>query len=99
MGLPLSIHDSEEQNIFLSMTKIKMNSLTLIILTSMKVAHGAGPRTAQKLFEQKPDVLITGNGPGGNAAMALQQGNIKIITGAGAMTAKEAYDAYKKGEL
>jgi len=43
--------------------------------------------------------LITGNGPGGNAAMALQQGNIKIITGAGAMTAKEAYDAYKKGEL
>ncbi len=64
-----------------------------------EVAHGAGPRTAQKLFEQKPDVLITGNGPGGNAAMALKQGNIKIITGAGTMTAKEAYDAYKKGEL
>lgn len=64
-----------------------------------KVAHGAGPITAQKLFEQKPDVLITGNGPGSNAAMALKQGNIKIITGAGTMTAKEAYDAYKKGEL
>jgi len=64
-----------------------------------EVAHGAGPRTAQKLFEQKPDVLITGNGPGGNAARALQQGNIKIVTGAGTMTAKQAYDAYKDGKL
>ena len=64
-----------------------------------EVAHGAGPRTAQKLFEQKPDVLITGNGPGGNAARALQQGNIKIVTGAGTMTVKQAYDAYKKGEI
>ncbi len=64
-----------------------------------EVAHGAGPRTAQKLFEQKPDVLITGNGPGGNAATVLNQSGIKIITGAGAITAKEAYKAYKKGEL
>ncbi len=37
------------------------------------VAHGAGPQTAQKLFEMHPDVLVTGNGPGGNAATALQQ--------------------------
>ena len=64
-----------------------------------EVAHGAGPRTAQRLFEQKPDVLITGNGPGGNAATVLQQSGIKIITGAGNMTAKQALDAYKKGEL
>ena len=34
-------------------------------------AHGAGPKTAQKLFELHPDVLITGNGPGGNAAAVL----------------------------
>jgi len=64
-----------------------------------EVAHGAGPRTAQKLFEQKPDVLITGNGPGGNAAMALKQGNIKVFTGAVTMTAKEAYEAYKNNSL
>jgi len=64
-----------------------------------EVAHGAGPRTAQRLFEQKPDVLITGNGPGGNAATVLQQSGIKIFTGAGNMTAKQAFDAYKKGEL
>ncbi len=63
------------------------------------VAHGAGPQTAQKLFDLQPDVLITGNGPGGNAAAALQKANLDIYTGAGQMTVKQAYDAYKKGEL
>ncbi len=63
------------------------------------VAHGAGPQTAQKLFELKPDVLITGNGPGGNAARVLAQGNIKIYVGAGDMTVKEAYEAFEKYEL
>jgi predicted Fe-Mo cluster-binding NifX family protein len=62
-------------------------------------AHGAGPKTAQKLFEYNPDVLITGNGPGGNAAAVLAQTNIRIVTGAGEMTVKEAYDAYKNGKL
>ena len=62
-------------------------------------AHGAGPKTAQKLFEFSPDVLITGNGPGGNAATVLEKAGIKILTGAGEMTAKEAYSAYKNGEL
>jgi len=65
----------------------------------VETAHGAGPQTAQKLFELKPDVLITGNGPGGNAARVLAQGNIKIYVGAGEMTVKEAYEAYQKGEL
>jgi len=65
----------------------------------INTAHGAGPQTAQKLFELKPDVLITGNGPGGNAARVLAQGNIKIYVGAGDMTVKDAYEAYKKGEL
>lgn len=62
-------------------------------------AHGAGPKTAQKLFELKPDVLITGNGPGGNAATVLEKTNIKILTGASEMTAKEAYEAFKNGKL
>jgi len=64
-----------------------------------QTAHGAGPQTAAKLFNLKPDVLITGNGPGGNAATALQQMKIKIFTGAGQKTVKEAYEAYKAGEL
>ena len=63
------------------------------------VAHGAGPQTAQKLFDLSPDVLITGNGPGGNAGRVLAQANLKIFIGAGNMTVKDAYDAYKNGEL
>jgi predicted Fe-Mo cluster-binding NifX family protein len=63
------------------------------------VAHGAGPQTAQKIFEFNPDILITGNGPGGNAARVLQNSKIKIYIGAGDMTVKEAYDAFKSGKL
>ena len=63
------------------------------------VAHGAGPQTAQKLFELNPGLLITGNGPGGNAATVLGRAGIKIYIGAGEMTVKEAYEAYKNGEL
>ncbi len=62
-------------------------------------AHGAGPQTSQKLFELNPDILITGNGPGGNAASALEQSNIKIYIGANDMTVKKAYDAYKNKKL
>jgi len=62
-------------------------------------AHGAGPQTAQKLLEISPDILITGNGPGGNSAMLLKKINMKIYTGAGEFCVKEAYQAYQKGEL
>lgn len=62
-------------------------------------AHGAGPKTAQLLLENQPQVLITGNGPGGNAATVLERGKIEIFTGADNLTIKEAYDKYKKGEL
>lgn len=58
------------------------------------VAHGAGPQTAQKIFEFAPDVLITGNGPGGNAASVLDRLKLRIITGAGGMTVKAAYNAF-----
>jgi len=62
-------------------------------------AHGAGPKTAQKLFELNPDVLITGNGPGGNAASVLERTGTKVFLGAGEMTVKEAFDAYRNNEL
>ncbi len=64
-----------------------------------ETAHGAGPQTAQMLFGLKPDVLITGNGPGGNAARVLAQGKVKIFAGAGEMSVKEAFEAYKNGDL
>jgi len=62
-------------------------------------AHGAGPKTAQKLFEFNPDILITGNGPGGNAATVLQKTGVKIFIGAGDITVKEAYEAFKSSSL
>ncbi|MDA3886603.1 MAG: dinitrogenase iron-molybdenum cofactor biosynthesis protein [Candidatus Delongbacteria bacterium] len=62
-------------------------------------AHGAGPRTAQRLFELEPDVLITGNGPGGNAGTVLKEAGIVSYIGAGDMTVKEAFEAFKKNEL
>ena len=62
-------------------------------------AHGAGPKAAQKLAEIKADILITGNGPGGNAATVLQKLGTECYIGAGDMTIKEAYDAYKLGKL
>ena len=61
-------------------------------------AHGAGPRTAQRLAGFAADVLITGNGPGGKAALALGE-STKIYIGAGEMSAREAYGAYKAGSL
>lgn len=63
------------------------------------MAHGAGPKAAQRLFELKPDVLITGNGPGGNAAQVFEKTKIEIYIGAGNMSAKDAYKAYKNGKL
>jgi predicted Fe-Mo cluster-binding NifX family protein len=62
-------------------------------------AHGAGPQTAQKLFDFQPEVLITGNGPGGNAASVLKTSGIIVYIGAGELNVKEAYDAYQRGSL
>jgi predicted Fe-Mo cluster-binding NifX family protein len=62
-------------------------------------AHGAGPKTAQKLFEFQPEVLITGNGPGGNASEVLKKAGIKILTGAEKMNIREALEAYQNNSL
>jgi predicted Fe-Mo cluster-binding NifX family protein len=62
-------------------------------------AHGAGTATAQKMFDLSPDVLITGNGPGGNASSALRKMNLKIFVNAHNHTLKEAYESFKHGKL
>jgi predicted Fe-Mo cluster-binding NifX family protein len=62
-------------------------------------AHGAGPKTAQKIFNAKIDVVITGNGPGGNAATVLEKTGIKVFVGAGDKTIKDALEAYKDNKL
>ena len=43
--------------------------------------------------------LITGNGPGGNAAAGLAATDVKIDVGAGEMTVREALAAYREGRL
>jgi len=63
------------------------------------VAHGAGPQTARLLFDLHPDLLITGNGPGGNAAAVLKQAKLRILVGAAGMSVNDAYAAYKEGRL
>lgn len=74
--------------------------VTIIDNTEIQhVAHGAGPKTAQKLHEHHANVLITGNGPGNNAAMVLKQTNIAIYTGAGQMRVNEAFQAFKDNRL
>jgi len=66
---------------------------------SGNAAHGAGPLTAQKVYELKADVIITGNGPGDNATATLQMANIKVYVGAGNMTVSEALLAFQQAKL
>ncbi len=66
---------------------------------SGNAAHGAGPLTAQKVFKLKPDVIITGNGPGNKAAATLKIANISMYVGAGNMTVNEALQAFQQEKL
>jgi len=61
--------------------------------------HGAGLQTSKKVLELNPDVIITGNGPGRKALEILHRSNVKMYVGAGEMSLKEAYEAFKNNEL
>ena len=61
--------------------------------------HGAGPKTSQKIIDAGADVIITGNGPGGNAKVVLDKVGVKTYVNASGMSLKEAYEAYKNGTL
>ena len=67
-------------------------------LEALSMQH-SGPYTAQKILDLAPDVIITGNGPGGRACDILERSNITVYVGAGGMRLKEAYDAFKSGKL
>lgn len=62
-------------------------------------AHGAGPRAVRVMVDHGVEVLVTGNGPGGNAAVALQAANVTVHVGAGEMTVTEALQAFRDGRL
>lgn len=67
--------------------------------SSADEAHGAGTKTAQKLSEYDCNVLITGNGPGGNASTLLEKLNIDIYIGAGDMLIDDALKAFNSNSL
>lgn len=59
---------------------------------------GAGIQAAQIIANKGAEVLITGNiGP--NAYAVLSQTGIKILTGVGGISVKEAIQKYLKGEV
>jgi len=62
-------------------------------------AHGVGPVTAAKLEGTGAQVVITGNGPGGNAKRVLDELGVKMFVGAAGMSGEEAIAAYKNDEL
>jgi len=65
----------------------------------INTAHGAGPQTAQKIYDKSPNVLITGNGPGANAAAILKRMHVEVYIGAAEMNIRDALQAYKNNKL
>lgn len=61
--------------------------------------HGAGLQTAKKVLEVNPDVIITGNGPDRKAMEILHRSDVRMYVGAGEMSIKEAYEAFKANAL
>ena len=72
---------------------------TMPIKDTESMEHGAGLQTAQKVLELEPDVIITGNGAGNKALDILKRSNVKMYIGAGEMSLKEAYEAFKNKKL
>lgn len=62
-------------------------------------AHGAGTATAQQLFALKPDILITGNGPGETAAKVLKKSAVRVFVDAHHLSLREAWQRFENGEL
>ncbi len=62
-------------------------------------AHGAGTATAQKVFDLKPDVIITGNGPGETALKILNLLELNIYVDAHNLTLKESYEKFQNEQL
>ena len=61
--------------------------------------HGVGPQTTKKILGLGAKVIITGNGAGQKALEILKSFDLKMYVGAGDMSVKEAYEAYKADKL
>jgi len=67
--------------------------------SSADEAHGAGPKTVQKLADYDCKTLITGNGPGGNAATLIQKLEIETYIGAADMLITDALKEFQNNNL
>ena len=72
---------------------------TAVPNAATEAAHGAGPLAVQTLSDNNVNTLITGNGPGGNAARGLQTATIEVYLCKDDSTVEEALNAFEKGEL
>ena len=61
--------------------------------------HGVGGQSSKKMITAGANVVITGNGAGEKALKILKTTGIEFYTGAGEMSVKEAYEAYKQNRL
>ncbi len=66
---------------------------------NQEIEDGACLQTANKVIDFHPAVIITGNRPEQKALEVLKRFDIKMYVGAGEMTLKEAYEAYKADKL
>lgn len=76
----------------------KGNLEKAILNKAVQAMRGAGVTAAQIVASEKVDIIITGN-VGPRAYMVLEQSNIKIFPESPDITAKEAFEMYKKGKL
>jgi predicted Fe-Mo cluster-binding NifX family protein len=61
--------------------------------------QGVGNQASKKMITIGADAVITGNGAGEKALKILKTTGIAFYTGAGDMSVKEAYHAYKENRL
>jgi len=66
--------------------------------TGVRAMRGAGISAGQIMAQEKVDAVITGN-VGPNAFMVLDASGIEAFLSPTSMTVKQAFKAYKKGEL
>lgn len=84
----IAIYDEEKDDL----TSIDNSELN-------KMAHGVGPKLAQRMIEENVNVVITGNGPGDNALRIMEKSKIEMYVDAHDLTLKEAYEQFKNNKL